>query len=175
VNGSHERSERVAWGVVPAFRGGQASDCSVAVWGTLSWRWRHAADGESDAGRRRTRAAHWARLPSVIVFGGHRDEPAVHRAAVFAPRPHRVQVDDGEACAARLADFWAGGDIVLVTYVLLVMRADNDGARAGIMALITLIRRNSAPKRTGGRWWCGRCSRVRRRFAVLGDSMSPRR
>ncbi len=36
--------------------------------------------------------------------------------------------------------------VVTVTYVLLVMRADNDG-EGGIMALITLIRRRGAPSR----------------------------
>ena len=36
--------------------------------------------------------------------------------------------------------------VVTVTYVLLVMRADNDG-EGGIMALITLIRRRSMPSR----------------------------
>ena len=36
--------------------------------------------------------------------------------------------------------------VVTVTYILLVMRADNDG-EGGIMALITLIRRRSMPSR----------------------------
>jgi KUP system potassium uptake protein len=43
--------------------------------------------------------------------------------------------------------FWSVMIIVTVTYVLLVMRADNDG-EGGIMALITLIRRRGVP---GGR------------------------
>src|SRR5262249_38403494 len=43
--------------------------------------------------------------------------------------------------------FWSVTIIVTVTYVLLAMRADNDG-EGGIMALITLLRRWSAP---GGR------------------------
>src|SRR5262249_56013206 len=42
---------------------------------------------------------------------------------------------------------WAVGIIVAVTYVLVVMRADNDG-EGGIMALIALIRRRALP---GGR------------------------
>ena len=37
--------------------------------------------------------------------------------------------------------FWSVTLVVTVTYVLLVMRADNDG-EGGIMALITLLRRN---------------------------------
>ena len=43
--------------------------------------------------------------------------------------------------------FWSVTIIVTVTYVLLVMRADNDG-EGGILALITLIRRRGVP---GGR------------------------
>jgi K+ potassium transporter integral membrane domain len=39
---------------------------------------------------------------------------------------------------------WSVMIVVTVTYVLLVMRADNDG-EGGIMALITLIRRRSLP------------------------------
>jgi len=42
--------------------------------------------------------------------------------------------------------FWAVVAVVMVTYILLVMRADNDG-EGGIMALITLIRRRGAPSR----------------------------
>ena len=42
--------------------------------------------------------------------------------------------------------FWAVVLVVTVTYILLVMRADNDG-EGGIMALITLIRRHSMPSR----------------------------
>ena len=53
--------------------------------------------------------------------------------------------------------FWAVTIIVTVTYVLLVMRADNDG-EGGIMALITLIRRRA---HRGGR-------RVKLTLAALG-------
>jgi KUP system potassium uptake protein len=42
--------------------------------------------------------------------------------------------------------FWSATLIVTVTYVLLVMRADNEG-EGGIMALITLIRRGAMPGR----------------------------
>ena len=43
--------------------------------------------------------------------------------------------------------FWSVTIIVTIKYVLLVMRADNDG-EGGILALITLIRRRGVP---GGR------------------------
>ena len=48
--------------------------------------------------------------------------------------------------------FWSVMIIVTVTYVLLAMRADNDG-EGGIMALITLLRRWSTPNgQRDGRW-----------------------
>ena len=43
--------------------------------------------------------------------------------------------------------FWSVTIVVTITYVLLVMRADNDG-EGGIMALIALIRTRALP---GGR------------------------
>ena len=48
--------------------------------------------------------------------------------------------------------FWSVTIIVTLTYVSLIMRADNDG-EGGIMALITLIRRWGEPG-AGGRRWC---------------------
>jgi KUP system potassium uptake protein len=46
--------------------------------------------------------------------------------------------------------FWSVMIVVTITYVLLAMRADNDG-EGGIVALITLIRRlESAPPRDAG-------------------------
>src|SRR3954466_4046967 len=65
--------------------------------------------------------------------------------------------------------FWSVTIIVTVTYVLLVMRADNDG-EGGIMALITLIGRRGV---TGGRrtkmWLAG--LGVFGASLFLGDSM----
>jgi KUP system potassium uptake protein len=58
--------------------------------------------------------------------------------------------------------FWAVTLIVTVTYVLLVMRADNDG-EGGILALITLIRRRGI---RGGR-------RTKLALAALGVFASP--
>ena len=49
--------------------------------------------------------------------------------------------------------FWSVTVIVTVTYVLLVMRADNDG-EGGIMALITLMRRRGMPGGRRGPRWC---------------------
>ena len=54
--------------------------------------------------------------------------------------PHPVQASIESVFGIISLIFWSVTIIVTVTYVLLVMRADNDG-EGGIMALITLIRR----------------------------------
>jgi hypothetical protein len=61
--------------------------------------------------------------------------------------------------------FWSVMIIVTVTYVLLVMRADNDG-EGGIMALITLIAAAARPASGGIAADPGRARGVRR-VAVL--------
>jgi KUP system potassium uptake protein len=61
--------------------------------------------------------------------------------------PHPVKVSHDSIFGVISLIFWSVTIIVTVTYVLLVMRADNDG-EGGIMALIALIRRRALP---GGR------------------------
>src|SRR5206468_6721071 len=61
--------------------------------------------------------------------------------------PHPVPVSTESIFGVVSLIFWSVTLIVTVTYVTLVMRADNDG-QGGIMALITLIRRRGVP---GGR------------------------
>ena len=64
---------------------------------------------------------------------------------VFSPSdPHPVKVSHDSIFGVVSLIFWAVLIIVTVTYVLLVMRADNDG-EGGIMALIALIRRRALP------------------------------
>ncbi|HVT69312.1 MAG TPA: amino acid permease, partial [Trebonia sp.] len=58
--------------------------------------------------------------------------------------PHPVAVSEQNVLGAISLIFWSVIAVVMVTYVLLVMRADNDG-EGGIMALITLIRRHRTP------------------------------
>jgi KUP system potassium uptake protein len=80
-----------------------------------------------------------------VVFGDIGTSPLYTVQTVFSPSdPHRVQVTTENVYGVVSLIFWAVVTIVMVTYVLLVMRADNDG-EGGIMALITLIRRHSAP------------------------------
>jgi KUP system potassium uptake protein len=78
-----------------------------------------------------------------VVFGDIGTSPLYTVQTVFSPSdPHRVKVSTENVYGVISLIFWAVVAIVMVTYVLLVMRADNDG-EGGIMALITLIRRNA--------------------------------
>src|ERR1700728_2991021 len=82
-----------------------------------------------------------------VVFGDIGTSPLYTVQTVFSPSdPHRVKVSTENVYGVISLIFWAVVAIVMVTYVLLVMRADNDG-EGGIMALITLIRRWSVPSR----------------------------
>jgi KUP system potassium uptake protein len=82
-----------------------------------------------------------------VVFGDIGTSPLYTVQTVFSPSdPHRVHVSSGNVYGVISLIFWAVVLVVTVTYVLLVMRADNDG-EGGIMALITLIRRHSMPSR----------------------------
>jgi KUP system potassium uptake protein len=82
-----------------------------------------------------------------IVFGDIGTSPLYTVQTVFSPSdPHRIHASAGNVFGVISLIFWAVVLIVMVTYVLLVMRADNDG-EGGIMALITLIRRRSMPSR----------------------------
>lgn len=119
---------------------------------------RHATtpDGASTAGSPagRGRGAHDAvRLAVVVaalgvVFGDIGTSPIYTLQTVFNPSdPHPVPVSTENVYGVVSLVFWSVVVIVLITYVLLAMRADNDG-EGGIMALITLLRRWSAQKGT---------------------------
>jgi KUP system potassium uptake protein len=93
-----------------------------------------------------------------VVFGDIGTSPLYTVQTVFSPGdPHPVRVSAQNIFGIVSLIFWSVTIIVTVTYVLLVMRADNDG-EGGIMALITLIRRRGVP---GGR-------RTKVVLAVLG-------
>jgi len=80
-----------------------------------------------------------------VVFGDIGTSPIYAVQTVFNPDdPHPVAVGHGAVYGVMSLVFWSVTIIVTVTYVLLVMRADNQG-EGGIMALITLIRRHAAP------------------------------
>ncbi len=80
-----------------------------------------------------------------VVFGDLGTSPLYTVQTVFSPSdPHRVQVSAQNVYGVVSLIFWAIMIVVMITYVILVMHADNDG-EGGIMALITLIRRRGAP------------------------------
>ncbi|MFE3099458.1 potassium transporter Kup [Nocardia tengchongensis] len=79
-----------------------------------------------------------------VVFGDIGTSPIYTLRTVFDPSdPHPVPVDPATVYGVVSLVFWSVLIIVTVTYVLLAMRADNDG-EGGIMALITLVRRYAA-------------------------------
>lgn len=76
-----------------------------------------------------------------VVFGDIGTSPIYTIQTVFNPRdPHPVPVTDAHVYGVVSLIFWSVMTIVTLTYVTLVMRADNHG-EGGIMALITLLRR----------------------------------
>jgi KUP system potassium uptake protein len=102
------------------------------------------------ANARRTRTpAGAALLVSAlgVVFGDLGTSPLYTVQTVFNPGdPHPVAATREAVFGVASLIFWSVTIIVTVTYVLLVMRADNDG-EGGIMALITLIRRGGTGDR----------------------------
>ncbi|WP_327690588.1 MULTISPECIES: potassium transporter Kup [unclassified Streptomyces] len=84
-----------------------------------------------------------------VVFGDIGTSPIYTLQTVFNPSdPHPVPVSTQNVYGVVSLVFWSVMIIVTITYVLLAMRADNDG-EGGIMALITLLRRWSSQR--GGR------------------------
>ncbi|HEY5144478.1 MAG TPA: KUP/HAK/KT family potassium transporter [Solirubrobacteraceae bacterium] len=80
-----------------------------------------------------------------VVFGDIGTSPLYTVQTVFDPSdPHPVAVTTDTVFGIISMIFWSVMVVVTITYVLLVMRADNDG-EGGIMALITLLRRRELP------------------------------
>ena len=93
-----------------------------------------------------------------VVFGDIGTSPIYTVQTVFNPGdPHPVAVSSESVFGVISLIFWSVTIVVTLLYVLLVMRADNDG-EGGIMALITLVRGRSV---RGGR-------RTRLALAALG-------
>lgn len=81
-----------------------------------------------------------------VVFGDIGTSPIYTVATVFDPTdPHPVPVSSDNVYGVVSLIFWSVMTIVTLTYVTLVMRADNHG-EGGIMALITLVRKFSRPR-----------------------------
>jgi KUP system potassium uptake protein len=76
-----------------------------------------------------------------IVFGDIGTSPIYTLQTVFNPGdPHPVPISTANVYGVVSTIFWSVMIIVTLTYITLVMRADNNG-EGGIMALITLLRR----------------------------------
>jgi KUP system potassium uptake protein len=79
-----------------------------------------------------------------VVFGDIGTSPLYTVQTVFSPGdPHPVAVSSESIFGIVSLIFWSVLIVVTVTYVVLVMRADNEG-EGGILALITLIRRTAS-------------------------------
>ncbi|MET9073597.1 potassium transporter Kup [Streptomyces sp. NPDC004232] len=99
-----------------------------------------------------------------VVFGDIGTSPIYTLQTVFDPGdPHPVPVTTQNVYGVVSLVFWSVVVIVLVTYVLLAMRADNDG-EGGIMALITLVRRWSSRR-------AGRTAAVLAALGIFGASL----
>jgi KUP system potassium uptake protein len=99
-----------------------------------------------------------------VVFGDIGTSPLYTVQTLFNPGdPHPVKVSHDSIFGVVSLIFWSVTIIVTVTYVALVMRADNDG-EGGIMALIALIRRRAMP---GGR----RAKAVLSALGIFGASL----
>ncbi|MCV7229369.1 potassium transporter Kup [Mycolicibacterium komossense] len=76
-----------------------------------------------------------------VVFGDIGTSPIYTIQTVFDPTdPHPVPISTDNVYGIVSLIFWSVMIIVTLTYVTLIMRADNDG-EGGIMALITMLRR----------------------------------
>ena len=76
-----------------------------------------------------------------VVFGDIGTSPIYTVQTVFSPDdPHPVPLNAQNVYGVVSLIFWSIMLIVTLTYVSLIMRADNDG-EGGVMALITLLRR----------------------------------
>ncbi|HEX5608535.1 MAG TPA: KUP/HAK/KT family potassium transporter [Solirubrobacterales bacterium] len=99
-----------------------------------------------------------------VVFGDIGTSPLYAVQTVFNPAdPHPVAETRASVYGVISLIFWAVTIVVTLKYVLLVMRADNEG-EGGIMALITLIQRGGLP---GGR----RAKVVLAALGVFGASL----
>nr|WP_029117685.1 KUP/HAK/KT family potassium transporter [Mycobacterium sp. URHB0044] len=93
-----------------------------------------------------------------VVFGDIGTSPIYTIQTVFNPGdPHPVPITTDNVYGVVSLIFWSVMIIVTLTYITLVMRADNDG-EGGIMALITMLRR----------WSVARGRRTALMLALLG-------
>jgi KUP system potassium uptake protein len=98
-----------------------------------------------------------------IVFGDIGTSPIYTIQTVFNPAdPHPVPISPHNVFGVVSLIFWSVTVIVTLTYITLVMRANNEG-EGGIMALITLVRRWGGPQ--------GRSAMVLAALGIFGAAL----
>jgi KUP system potassium uptake protein len=81
-----------------------------------------------------------------VVFGDIGTSPIYTLQTLFDPAdPHPVPISVDNVYGVVSLIFWSVMTIVTLTYITLVMRADNDG-EGGIMALITMLKHGAASR-----------------------------
>ena len=81
-----------------------------------------------------------------VVFGDIGTSPIYTLQTLFDPAdPHPVPISIDNVYGVVSLIFWSVMIIVTLTYITLVMRADNDG-EGGIMALITMLKHGAATR-----------------------------
>ena len=81
-----------------------------------------------------------------VVFGDIGTSPIYTLQTLFDPAdPHPVPISVDNVYGIVSLIFWSVMTIVTLTYITLVMRADNDG-EGGIMALITMLKHGAASR-----------------------------
>ena len=81
-----------------------------------------------------------------VVFGDIGTSPIYTLQTLFDPAdPHPVPISTDNVYGIVSLIFWSVMIIVTLTYITLVMRADNDG-EGGIMALITMLKHGAATR-----------------------------
>jgi KUP system potassium uptake protein len=81
-----------------------------------------------------------------VVFGDIGTSPIYTLQTLFDPEdPHPVPISTDNVYGVVSLIFWSVMIIVTLTYITLVMRADNDG-EGGIMALITMLKHGAATR-----------------------------
>ena len=106
------------------------------------------------------------------MFGDIGTSPITIQTAVNPNDPLPVPISTDNVYGVVSLIFWSVMIIVTLTYVTLVMRADNDGG-GSIMALITLLRRYGGAG-SSHRHDAGRAGPLRRRTVLRREQDHPR-
>ena len=106
------------------------------------------------------------------MFGDIGTSPITIQTAVNPNDPLPVPISTDNLYGVVSLIFWSVMIIVTLTYVTLVMRADNDGG-GSIMALITLPRRYGGAAGSSHRHDAGRAGPLRRRTVLRREHDHP--